>query len=92
MNLLTTLDVLFIDEIGQLSAEILSTIEIILRRIRNNSNTFVGGVIIISTLDHTQLKPITGRPFLLSSHIITNFKMAKLETSVRAGRYKEFRK
>ena len=54
MNLLTTLDVLFIDKIGQLSAEILSTIEIILQRIRNNSNTFMGGVIIISTLDHTQ--------------------------------------
>ena len=84
MNLIKVMDILFIDEIGQLPAEALSTIEIILRRIRNNSNVFMGGVVIISTLDHTQLKPVKGRPFLLSSHVITNFKMAKLETSVCA--------
>ena len=84
MNLIKVMDILFIDEIGQLPAEALSTIEIILRRIRNNSNVFMGGVVIISTLDHTQLKPVKGRPFLLSSHLIINFKMPKLETSVCA--------
>ena len=35
-------------------------------------------------MDHTQLKPVEGRPFLLSTHVITCFKMFKLETSVRA--------
>ena len=84
MNLIKVMDIFFIDEIGQLPAEALSTVEIILRRMRNNSNMIMGFVIIISTLDHTLLKPVKGLPFLLSSHVITNFKMAKLETSLCA--------
>ena len=42
----------------------------------------MGGVIIISTMDHTQLQPVAGRPFLLSSYVITCFKLVKLEISV----------
>ena len=64
LNLLRMLDILFFDEIGQLPAEIFATIEIILRRVRD-SNEFMGGVIIISTMDHTQLKPVAERLFLL---------------------------
>ena len=41
-NLLRMLDILFFDEIGQLSAEIFTEIEIILRRVRD-SNTFMSG-------------------------------------------------
>ena len=44
----------------------------------------MGGIVIISSLDHTQLKLVKGSPFLLSSHINTNFKMANLETSLWA--------
>ena len=84
MNLIKVIDILFIDKIGQLPTEALLTIEIVLRRIRNNSNVFMGGVVIISILDHTQLKLVIGCPLLLSSRVITNFKMAKVETSVRA--------
>jgi hypothetical protein len=84
INLLRILDVLFLDEIGQLPAEMLSTIDIILRRVCN-TDIFMGGVIIISTMDHTQLQPINGRPFLLSTHVLTCFKMVKLRTSVRAS-------
>ena len=84
INVLRILDVLFLDEIGQLPAEMLSTIDIILRRARN-TDIFMGGVIIISTMDHTQLQPINGRPFLLSTHVLTCFKMVKLHTSVRAS-------
>ena len=58
------LDILFFDEIGQLPAEIFAAIEIILLRVRD-SNKFMGGVIIISTIDNTQLQPVSGRPFLL---------------------------
>ena len=65
------MDILFVDEIGQLPAEALSAIEIILRRICNNSNVLMAGVVIISTLDHTQLEPVKQRPFLVSSHVIT---------------------
>ena len=45
----------------------------------------MGGAIIISTIDHTQLQPVQGRPFLTSSHVITCFNMVKLSTSVRAA-------
>ena len=84
LNLLRALDVIFLDEIGQLSAEMLSVLDIILRKTRD-SNIFMGGILIISTMDHTQLQPVEGRPFLLSSHVITCFKMIKLQSSVRAS-------
>ena len=84
INLLRALDCLFLDEIGQLSAELLAVLDIILRRVKD-TNIFFGGVIIICTIDHTQLQPVEGRPFLTSSHVITCFKMAMLETSVRAS-------
>ena len=84
LNLLRIIDVLFFDEIGQLPAEIFAAIEIILRRVRD-SNEFMGGVIIISTMDHTQLQRVSGRPFIISSYVITCLNMVKLETSVRAS-------
>ena len=78
------MDILLIDEIGQLSAELFSAIEIIFRRMRN-TNIFMRGVVVISTMDHTQLQPVKERLFLLLTHIITCFKMVKLETCVRAS-------
>ena len=84
INVLRILDILFIDEIGQLPAELLSSIEIIFRRIHEN-DIFMDGVVIIITIDHTQLQPVDGRPFLLSTNVITCFKMIKLQTSVRAA-------
>jgi len=85
LNLLRMLDMLFIDEIGQLSSELLAVLDIILRRLRD-TNIFMGGVVIICTMDHTQLQPVEGRPFLTSSNIISCFKMVKLCTSVRAAK------
>ena len=90
-NVLKCLDVLFIDEIGQVPAELLSTIDIILRRVRNSQIVF-GGVLIIGTMDHTQLQPVSGRPLLLSSLIITCFVMVKLVTSVRCAGDENFRR
>ena len=90
-NLINMLDILFFDEIGQLPAELFSAMEIIFRRIRKN-NIFFGGVVIISTMDHTQLQPVKGRPFLLSTHVITCFKMVKLEACVRAAGDKYFQR
>ena len=57
-----------------------------------NTNVFMGGVVVISTMDHTQLQPVKGRPFLLSTHVITCFKMVKLETCVRAAGDKDFQR
>ena len=63
----------------------------IFRRIRGNDLPF-GGILIICTLDHQQLAPIKGLPFLVSSHVITCFKFAKLEHSVRASSDPEFQR
>ena len=74
----------FCDEMGQVPSEILATIDIILRRVRD-SNIYLGGVLMIFTMDHTQIQPIGGRPILTSCHIITCFKMVALKHSVRAS-------
>ena len=84
MEVLKSMHVLFIDEIGQVSAELLSTLDILLRQIRNN-NIFFGGLLIIASLDHRQLPPVKGRPFLMSPHILTCFNFCILEHSVRAS-------
>ena len=84
IQVLSTLNILFIDEIGQLSAEMLCTLDIILRKIRQN-NIFFGGLLIIATMDHKQLPPVKGTPFLVSPHIITCFKFSILSHSVRAS-------
>ena len=82
---LQKLEVLAIDEFGQVSAELLSVIDIILRTIRQNS-LFMGGVYIIATMDNMQLPPVHGRPPLLSPHMVTSFSFQLLSRSVRASR------
>ena len=91
LHILLTVDVLIIDECGQLSADQLSTLDIILRNLRNNSIPF-GGVLIFGTMDHTQLGAIGGWPFLLSSHVLTHFLLVKLSHSVRAHGDEDFQK
>ena len=83
LQFLKEVNILFIDEEGQVSAELLSTLDMILRRIRN-TNIFFGGVLVIGTMDHMQFNPIDGRPFLTSSHVISCFNMVRLQHSVRA--------
>ena len=70
--------------LGQLSADFIAVIDIILRRLRNNC-LYLGGVLLICTLDHTQIQSIENRPFLTSSNIIPMFTMVSLEHSVRAA-------
>ena len=77
------MDVLLLDECGQLSAQQFALIDIILRHVRDSALPF-GGVLIFGTFDHHQLGAIEGLPFLLSSHILTDFTLVKLEHSVRA--------
>ena len=60
-----------------------------MRRLRNNC-MYLGGLLIISTLDHTQVQSITGRPFLTSSNITTMFTMVALKHSVRAADDSDF--
>ena len=67
-----------------MAADFIAIIDIILRLIRDNS-LYLGGVLIICTLDHTQIQAIDNRPFLTLSHIISCFSMVMLEHSVRAN-------
>ena len=84
IKFLQSLDILFCDEMGQMPAELLSTVDIILRRVRE-CNTYLGGLLLIFTIDHTQIQPVEGRPFLTSSHMVPCFKTVALEESVRAA-------
>ena len=84
LHLLLTVDVLLLDKCGQLSAQQFALIDIILRHARDSALPF-GGVLIFGTFDHHQLGAIEGLPFLLSTHIITDFTLVKLEHSVRAA-------
>lgn len=78
------LDILFIDECGQVSAELLSTLDIIVRKVRDSS-LFMGGIMVIGTIDQVQLRPINGLPFLLSPYILTTFSIVVLKQYVRCA-------
>ena len=52
MDFLCYVHMLAFGEIGQPSAEILAKLDIILHKIRN-SNLYMGGVMIIFSIDHT---------------------------------------
>ena len=90
MHVLLTVDVIFLDEAGQISAEQLATIDIILRKLRRSSLPF-GGILIIGTMDHTQTQPINAMPFLMSTLMLTSFTFVKLNESVRASEDAPFR-
>ena len=91
LALIRSLDVLLLDEFGQVSAETLAVLDIILRRIRDSTD-FMGGVLLFATLDECQLRPVKGRPPLLSPHILTSFKFCGLDYSVRAAHDKDLRR
>ena len=78
------LDVLYFDELGQASSELVSCIDMIFRLVRG-SDQFFGGVLLIATIDPLQLKPIRGRPFLVSPFVLTCFRFSLLKHSVRAA-------
>lgn len=80
---LLTVDIIFIDEIGQASSELMAVIDIILRTVRKSSVLY-GGVTIFGTLDHTQIQPINSTPFLISSHMNSCWTFVRLSQSVRA--------
>ena len=66
-HVLLTMDVLFIDEAGQVSSEKLAQLDIILRKGRMSQTPF-GGVLMIGTIDPKQLQPIQENLF---SHLLS---------------------
>ena len=61
-NCIESLDVIFADELGQLSSEFVAAINIILCTIRGTGQMF-GGILLIGSLDHTQIQPWEVRCF-----------------------------
>ena len=91
LRVLQMVQVLFLDELGQVSSEMLAVLDIILRKVRN-SNTYLGGLLIIGTLDHKQLPPVKGKPFMTSPHVLTSFAFTVLQHSVRASGDPDFQR
>ena len=81
MYFLRSLQVILFDEAGQVADEVIDKIDIMISKVINN-NIYMGGVLIISSMDHSQIQPIRGRPFLTSCHIVPCFKMVPLENSI----------
>ena len=80
---LERLEVLFIDEVGQLSCELLSAMEIVLQNVRDNRLP-MGGVLTIMTGDPKQLKPPDGSLVWLSPRMLTNYDFHYFQHYVRA--------
>ena len=81
---LERLDVLFIDEIGQLNFETLNAMEMVIQSIRDN-NLPKGGVFTIMTGDPKQLRPPDGSLIWLSPKLLTNFDFYYFMHYVRAS-------
>ena len=69
----------------------MTILDVILCTIRQ-SNTYLGGLLIIGTLDHRQLPPVKGKPLMTSPHIISPFEFIVLQHSVRASGDPDFQR
>lgn len=84
LEYLRTLDLLLLDETGNIPAELISVLDIVMRYIRNSDKPF-GGLLILSTMDNLQIDPPTGKHPLLSSLFISTFNFFRLQECVRAA-------
>jgi predicted GIY-YIG superfamily endonuclease len=71
-ELLRRMDILIIDELGQIDAATLAVIDLILRRIRKSTH-FFGGVVVLATMDVKQLRPIKGLPPVMMPSMLSTF-------------------
>ena len=83
LQYLKTLDALLVDELGLFSAEMFAVMDIILRYIRN-CKSYMGGLFVCGAIDVRQLMTFKGTPFLMSTHILTDYTFVELTQSVRA--------
>jgi len=83
LHTVLTIDILLFDEFGQASAQQVKTLDILLRKVCNSNIPF-GGVLFILTVDPAQFGPINELSLFLSSHILTDFVVVGLYSSVRA--------
>jgi hypothetical protein len=85
MAALQRIDVLLIEEIGLVSAEMFAVMDVVLRYIRDNQVP-MGGVLILASGDPRQLTPVSGTPIWASYHLIATFRVTSLVHYVRAQR------
>jgi predicted GIY-YIG superfamily endonuclease len=83
-DLLCRMDVLLLDELGQINAQLLTILDMILRRIRKSTHWF-GGILVFTTMDVRQLKPIHGLPPLLCPSMTSSFLYQKLDIPLRTN-------
>ena len=67
---------------GNVCAELLSIMNIILQTVRSDPS-YMGGVLTIASIDHKQLPPIVGTPALISGSVLVSFNFLRLLHSVR---------
>ena len=79
--MLLSLDFLFIDEFGLLSAELIAILDMILRYIRH-SCICMAGVLLFTTLDIKQRMPFVGIPAMLLVFVITEYSFMELTQSI----------
>jgi hypothetical protein len=77
-------DVIGLDEMGTVPAELLSALCTVFRYIRGNNRPF-GGIRIESTIDHRQPDPVRGTHPLLSPLLCSTFLFRQFHHSVRAA-------
>jgi len=73
---------LFIEEVGLLSAQTIAAMDIVLRVIRNNQVPF-GGAVVMASGAVPQLAQLNGDTFWSSTLLITSFRVALFEESIR---------
>ena len=81
-ELLRQVDVILLDELGQVDARLLTVLDMMMRRVRRSTLWF-GGVILITTMDIKQLKPVRGLPPLLSPSMISCFRYHEFKVILR---------
>ena len=81
-KLVESIDVLFIEEVSMISAELWAAIDLVLQHVME-SNVPFGGKLVISTGDFLQLPPPNGTLLVLSMSILTNFWILQLKRFVR---------
>ena len=71
-ELIRRMDMLIIDELGQVDAATLAVVDLILRMIRKSTH-FFGGIVVLATMDVKQLKPINGLPPVMMPSMLSTF-------------------
>ena len=78
------MQILFIQEVGQVSSELMDILDIVPLTVRK-SISYLGGLLIAVILYQRQLPPVNGKYFTTSPHMIPFFESKVLQHSERAN-------